>query len=420
MKLRDRTKLHLDHKKQEDGKPAVTVVKLATRIDTDTDTDTDFVDLTIKQEDRKRQPTLIQPHGEFGAKGYYYRCDRCDMKMADLKSLLQHRKSTHMDRRGRNKKIKHINAEPDIHDSNYYCKSCEKSYGDSPRYRHHLRYVHYMALKPISSWKAPRKDIFPDPDDPNLYCRACERSYSLKTTYKRHCRFAHEMKHAQFTNTSSTSSVLVDSYCQACDKRLANMSSYHQHLFAVHNVDWRTTRRNRNDITPDVNDPNLHCQSCEKTFANKYSFKAHLMQLHSIFQSAPRKKSSLEPDVDDPNSYCCACQKTYPSKSGYRTHLRMVHHMTLPSLRDSSNRTDLPDPYDPDRHCSVCKKTYASNSDYRQHCKSVHFMTLNHASIVNPDATIDIKHRDFYCAQCEKSLASKTEFEKHLRRIHDI
>ncbi|KAL9538932.1 hypothetical protein MBANPS3_010570, partial [Mucor bainieri] len=71
-----------------------------------------------------------------------------------------------------------MDEEPDIHNPNFYCKSCESRYKDMYAYRQHLRFVHYMVLKRIPRWKAPRNDIVPDPNDPNLYCRACDHTYA--------------------------------------------------------------------------------------------------------------------------------------------------------------------------------------------------------------------------------------------------
>ncbi|KAL9543318.1 hypothetical protein MBANPS3_008172 [Mucor bainieri] len=414
MKLRDRGKRVIGNIKQEDQKPALTMADSLAFIPTDTSN----VNITVKQEDTKEDKQLLQPNSEFG-KDCYHRCDICEMKLANLKSVLEHRTSIHHVGNHYNyTRIKHTDIEPNIHDPNFYCKGCERSYKDIGVYRQHLRQVHYMAFKPILRWSAPRNDLVPDPDDPDLYCKACDRSYKRKQTYTAHCRYKHGMKSIKFANQSSESSNTTDSYCQVCDRRLSNMNSYRQHLFAIHKVDSRPLQRKQKDILPDVNDLNFYCRSCEKKFTSKRCFRHHLKLVHSIFPSAPRKNSRLKPNVNDPNNYCRACQKTYSTRGTYRTHLLLVHQMTYPTLKGNANRTDLPDPYDPDHHCSVCKKTYASSAAYRKHCKSVHSMTLNHASIVNPDAQINIDDPNSYCAQCELSHKKPNDFRKHLRRVH--
>ncbi|KAL9558338.1 hypothetical protein MBANPS3_000961 [Mucor bainieri] len=420
MKLRDRGKRISGNCsiKQEDPKPVLTSAESSTTsIRTDTNTDS----VTIKKEDMREDKRLLRQQGEFIKRDHYYQCDVCKMKMTDIKSVLEHRHSIHniADRSG-NRSIKHIDMEPDIHDPNLYCKSCEKGFRNANVYRIHLRHTHFMALKPMPRWKAPRKDIAPNPDDPNLYCRACERIYSKKHAYRKHCRNVHVMKSVKFANQSSTSSSRIDSYCQACDRRFSSIESYRLHLFAIHKVDWRLLQQNQKDVLPDVNDPNFYCRSCNKRMASDRNFKQHLMRVHSIFRAAPPKKNGFDPNVNDPNNHCRACQKTYSSKGTYRRHLRTVHQMTLSSLRVNLTTTDLPDPFNPDHYCGVCKKTYASLSTYRKHCKRVHLMVLSRFIIVNPNAKLNINDPDFHCAQCERTLDTKSSFKRHLRIIHGV
>ncbi|KAL9536558.1 hypothetical protein MBANPS3_012564, partial [Mucor bainieri] len=296
MKLRGRTaKREMVHMKQEeDRKSVLTMAELSTIAATDADA----VESTVKREDTKKENLLLERYGDFGKKGYYYRCDRCEVKMVDLKSVLEHRTSIHIDKRSTsNRKIKNVDTEPDIHDHDFYCKSCERRYKDKQAYRQHLRQAHYMILKPLPNWKAPHNDIVPDPDDPNLYCRACDRIYASERYYKQHCRYSHGIKHVKAAKQSSTTpSSLVDTYCQVCDKQLASLYSYRKHLFAIHKVDWKTIQREQKDILPDANDPNFYCRSCEKKLSAKCSYKKHLILVHSIFPSAPRKNSRLKPN----------------------------------------------------------------------------------------------------------------------------
>ncbi|KAL9556501.1 hypothetical protein MBANPS3_001824 [Mucor bainieri] len=179
MKLRDKTRRVFSNIKQEDHKPVLTVMAESNTVAT-TDTFTDGP--TVKEEDTKEEKLLLKRDGDFGKKDYYYRCDRCEMKMADLTSVLEHLRSIHYVKTFK-RKIKHLRMEPDIHSPSFYCKSCESRYKDMHTYRQHLKNVHYMILKRIPNWKAPRTDILPDPDNPNLYCRACGHTYASKGIY---------------------------------------------------------------------------------------------------------------------------------------------------------------------------------------------------------------------------------------------
>ncbi|EPB83596.1 hypothetical protein HMPREF1544_09639 [Mucor circinelloides 1006PhL] len=382
----------LDDFKQEGNKPDLTVV--ATSSSTVNEPNTDSRD--IKQEDTKNESSLLKQGEEFGEEDYYYQCDRCMKRMPNLKLVLQHRKLIHNVKRTGPSKIKDIDTEPDIHDPNFHCKSCNIDYNSRRKYRHHLKYVHFMALKTISPHQIPQSSIVPDPDDPNLYCRACDSKYSCKSNYKQHCRYAHGMTSVKIANTGANSDGITDTYCELCDVRLASKSSYKSHLFSIHKVDWRLNQQKSKNITPDINDPNFYCCACEIKLATKETFRIHLMGVHAIYRTAP-KKTSLEPDINDPNNNCRTCQKSYSLRSKYRTHLRLVHQIVLPPLIGSADPGKLPDPNDPQNYCNVY-----------------------HHSISNRNAMIDINHPEFYCAQCERSYSCKTQFVAHIRNVHNI
>ncbi|KAF1805502.1 hypothetical protein V8B55DRAFT_1380612 [Mucor lusitanicus] len=420
MKLRNRTTRVISDVKQENCKPAPNATGESTSI---LDSSSNSCGLIIKQEDAKDDKALLEQHGdEFGTKDYRYQCDMCNQRMPNRKSVLEHRFSVHNIKSGTSRTIKDINVEPDIHDPNFYCKSCQQGYTNRSRFRHHLRRTHFLALKKLPSCKVPLKGIFPDPDDPKLYCKACNHTYASKINYKRHCRYIHGVTSFKSANQkSNTSSNMIDTYCQACDRRFSSTLTYRRHLFIAHRVNRTAIQQQKqSDIVPDADDPNFYCCSCNKKLANKKSFRKHLKEKHSIFHSAPRKQSLCKPDIDDPNNYCRACQKTYSHKSSYRAHLRVVHRMALPPLKIPIDRINLPDPHNPDHYCSVCKKRYTLSHLYRQHCKNVHFMTLYHVSIVNPNAKIDINDPGFFCAQCERSFSSSLAFKQHLGRVHSI
>ncbi|KAL0141735.1 hypothetical protein V8B55DRAFT_1562300 [Mucor lusitanicus] len=383
MKLRNRTTRVIGDVTQEDRKPASNATGESTSI---LASSSNSCGLIIKQEDAKDDKALLEQHdSEFGTKEYRYKCDMCNQRMPNRKLVLEHRLSIHNIKRRISRTIGNINVEPDIHDPNFYCKSCEQGYTNRSRFRHHLRRTHFLVLEKLPNYKVPLKGILPDPDDPKLYCKACNYTYKRKSGYKAHCRYIHGVKSFKSANQkSNTSSNMIDNYL------------------------------------PDADDPNFYCCSCNKKFGRKNSFREHLKEKHSIFHSAPRKQSLCKPDIDDTNNYCRACQKTYSHKSTYRKHLRLVHRMTLPKLKKPADSIDLPDPHNPDHYCSVCKKKYTLSRLYRKHCRNVHFMTLYHVSVVNPNAKIDINDPGFFCAQCERSFPSSLDFKRHLAGVHSI
>ncbi|EPB83831.1 hypothetical protein HMPREF1544_09405 [Mucor circinelloides 1006PhL] len=415
MKLKNRKKRVFGNVKKEEQK-ADTALNSTSSFTVD---ESSTCDIGIKQEDTENDTSFLKQSDRFGKEGYYYQCDICKQRMPNAISVLQHRKLIHNVKRTCPSKVKDINTEPDIHDPNFYCKSCKVNYNDRKGYRKHLKAAHYMVLKPIYSRKIWQNTIVPDLDDPNLYCRACNHTYSDKATYKRHCRYTHGITSVKIPTTRAKPDGIMDTYCKHCDIRLASKASYKKHLFAIHNVDWRLIQQKLENTVPNVDDPNFYCCACEKKLSNKCNFSMHLMLIHSIYQSAPQK-TGLEPDINDPNNNCRTCQRNYSSKSKYRRHLYLVHQIALPSLKDNLDSGKLPDPNDPQNYCNVCKKSLKTRKGYRVHCRNVHYMVLGHYSISNPNAIIDINHPKLYCAQCERSFSDQTCFRAHLRTVHNI
>ncbi|KAL9537719.1 hypothetical protein PS6_011700 [Mucor atramentarius] len=415
IRLRDKPKRVSNDIKQEDTKAVINL------IDTPSSTfiESDAYSFNIKQEDTKNDSSLQQQDDRFEeGKDYFYRCDICKKRMPNLKSVLQRRKSIHDVKPSSRRTIKDIDTEPDMHDPNFYCRSCKVIYKDRNKYRYHLRNVHFMILKTIPTRKLSQSTILPDPDDPNLYCKVCDSTYAHKPSYKQHCRYKHGMASVKIGIARSKPDGIADTYCKICDLRLGSKQSYRYHLFSIHKIDRRQIYQKPENM-PDVNDPNFYCCACERKLANRHSFRTHLKLMHSIYLSAP-KKTSVEPDTDDPNNNCRACEKNYASKALYWRHLRLVHHMDLPPLKSNINLGSQPNQNDPHHYCSVCKKSYETRTKYRIHCRTTHFMLLDYYSISNPNAIIDINHPEHYCAQCEYSYNTKAYFKKHLRRVHNI
>ncbi|KAG1115432.1 hypothetical protein G6F42_013939 [Rhizopus arrhizus] len=332
MKLRDRQKRVSNDIKQEDKKAVIDLINTPSSAPNESNA----YSFNIKQEDTKNDSSFLQQDDGFEeGEDYHYGCDICNQRMPNLKSVLQHRNSTHNVKELRNRRIKDINMEPDVHDPNFYCRPCDANYKGRGKYRNHLRNVHFMVLKTIPKRTIPQNIILPDPDDPNQYCRACDHTYVQKSSYKQHCRYMHGMTSVKFGTAKSKPDGIADTYCKICDLRLASKSSYRCHLFAIHKVDWRLNQQKSKNIAPDVDDPNFYCCA-----------------LHAIYLSAP-KKIDLEPDTDDPNNNCRACKKNYISRSKYRKHLRFVHHMDLPTLNRNVNLGRQPDPNDPHHYCSA-------------------------------------------------------------------
>ncbi|KAF1805908.1 hypothetical protein FB192DRAFT_1434246 [Mucor lusitanicus] len=215
MKLRARKKRFPSNIKQEDCKPTSTLINA--QLPTTEVAKSSTIDLIIKQEDSKDHKVLLKQHGEFGSKDYYYCCDICKLRLPNLKSVLEHRKSNHLSRPRKNRIVKNLDKEPDLYDPDFYCKSCEKGYSKKSAYRQHLRIVHYMVLQQLPARAIQNTDIAPNPKDPNFYCRACDFTYKINPDAK--------------INVNDP-----DFYCSQCEHSFSWKLAFKKHLAQVHSI----------------------------------------------------------------------------------------------------------------------------------------------------------------------------------------
>ncbi|GAN11640.1 hypothetical protein MAM1_0768d11218 [Mucor ambiguus] len=354
-------------------------------------------------------------------------CCSCDRFYQNMVCYRRHLKAVHKmtpmqlkhkRRTRRANSIKNPNIVPDYYDPNLHCSSCNQTYGSKKQYRTHCAGVHGLRAR-----SKPQKGCLPDANDLNNYCKACDYTYANKRGYRYHCYRVHGLKPPKFVNPDAIPDINNPyNYCKTCDKRYVARRHFKLHLRVVHKIqeDALVVPTSSCNKQPNIDDQDNYCCCCEKKFATKHSYGRHLFRKHEITRQTPRKDELL-PDVDDPNNYCRVCQKNYRSKGDYRIHIQNTHQVKPAPLkhpRDSS--TLLPDPNDPNYYCNVCNITEETRSMYRWHCKYAHFMELDHFSIKNRNAVIDINGPDFYCAQCERKYGKKRSFGIHLMHVHDI
>ncbi|KAF1804798.1 hypothetical protein FB192DRAFT_1339484 [Mucor lusitanicus] len=140
-------------------------------------------------------------------KDFYYRCSLCKQMQKSLQAVWEHRESVHLIKKVRNRSIKHLDLEPDVHDPNYYCQTCEKTSTSKANFRLHLRDVHQICLKPLPP--APDTNVEPDPKDVNGYCSACNHTYASRKHYRIHLKAFHRMKLPP-SNVRKNANVLPD------------------------------------------------------------------------------------------------------------------------------------------------------------------------------------------------------------------
>ncbi|KAK4521058.1 MAPK-activated protein kinase Srk1 [Mucor velutinosus] len=425
------------------------------------------MEIAIKEETKKPDVTLEL------VSEYIYQCRKCPRQTRSFMALLDHFSADHK-LNYKSRAIRKMHLEPNINDPNFYCRACERTFQVDRKYRDHLKNVHYIVLRPILD---KNSDIIPDIDDPNNYCCSCKRKYTDKFLYRSHLRKFHKMEIAAIKVKTVKNPEIQPEwedphfYCRSCNYKYPSRYKYHEHCKTIHRMNlttlthpdvapdphhpdnyciicnrsyklryyyrehlalfhgntdfFRSKKRNkqssasRDEIQPDINDPNFYCRVCDRKYARKWSYQCHLVSAHHI--GKPFKKTSLEPEEDDPNYFCRACGRGYNSRDTYRNHLRKVHHMQLKSLKDIAKESgELPDPFDPNFYCRVCKVTKPSVKSYRNHCTYAHYMVLGPAPFINPDAEIDVNSLVFYCAKCDKHLANKQKFTKHLNEVHQM
>ncbi|GAN01961.1 hypothetical protein MAM1_0014c01398 [Mucor ambiguus] len=398
-------------------------------------------------------------HVEFINEEHYHYCNLCNSKMPNLKSVLDHFEVAHNMDQFRCSSFKHVEMEPDVHDPNHYCKTCEKTFSSYPKYRQHLIFTHHIVFKPMQ--QAPHSsnvidistdqllrcplckvshqnkraydqhltqyhnvnllrlsmtsnmNVLPDWNDPNLYCPSCITTFNTEQAFKFHCRNIHYMKSpGKFPNKGLPDINDPNHYCKVCNITFMSRKMYANHCRYPHGMKLRKLFAFP-DLTPEMSSPDHYCQTCDKFYSSKQSYQKHLVHVHHM--SLQSSNASIEPDVNDPNFYCRPCDKTMRSQYRFKKHLSLIHSVGQPG-RKAAIRKTKPDPDDPNHYCRVCKKTYASKSSYRFHVRSQHGVKprpkKDHSLLPDP---LD---PNFYCRVCKHSFKALLGYRRHCQHVH--
>ncbi|KAL9554303.1 hypothetical protein MBANPS3_002881 [Mucor bainieri] len=380
---------------------------------------------------------------------YYYRCDVCKEISNSLRSVLDHRRSVH-DVSGNI--LKSLNVEPDIHDRNHHCRSCEKTFISNYRYRLHLRSAHHMVLKPL--WWI-QTNATPDPNDPNFYCSSCKHTYKSKGLYRTHLKDKHRMKLKSLYPITNPN-VLPDwnnpdFWCASCDYTFASRVKYSQHCSRTHKM------KNPNKIAeiPNINDPDFNCKVCNVRFNTKRLYRAHCFDKHKcrpsntkavandrycdfckksiLRQSFPRhlfvchslddasdyhKRKHMKPIIDDPNNYCRVCDMTLSKQNTYRVHLLLKHGIERNSRLGARLKPDI---NDPNNYCRVCQRTYNSKPKYHAHLHLFHGITTRQRIESRQEAiSSDPLDPNWFCCVCKEQHRSLSDYRAHCRIRHQM
>ncbi|KAK4513266.1 uncharacterized protein ATC70_011834 [Mucor velutinosus] len=390
---------------------------------------------------------------------YHHYCNLCNSKMPDLKSVLDHFEATHHMDQFRRSAFKHVELEPNVHDPNHYCQTCEKTFSSHLKYRQHLIFAHHIMFKPkqqalrsdnvidISNDQllrcplcktscqskhvydqhltqdhnvslsrlsmASNMNVLPDWNDPNLYCPSCNATFHTQRAFKFHCRNIHCMKSpGKFPNKGLPDINDPTHHCKVCNITLKSKKVYRHHCRYAHGVKLRKSFAYP-DLTPDLSNPDHYCQTCDRFYSSKPSYQKHLIHIHQM--SLQSSNANMEPDINDPNFHCRPCDKTMRSKHHFKKHLSLVHSISQAGKKAASH-ANKPDIDDPNHYCRVCKKTYASKSSYRCHARHQHGVKLRQKKDQNllPDPL----DPNFYCRACKHSFKALLSYRRHCQHVH--
>ncbi|EPB90611.1 hypothetical protein HMPREF1544_02521 [Mucor circinelloides 1006PhL] len=315
---------------------------------------------------------------------------------------------------------------PDIFDPNFYCRSCERSLSTKFAFRHHCLRLHNMTI--------PNEKDLPNVHDPAFHCKPCDNTFENKDTYWQHCREAHLITHFE--------EEVPKPFCDICNRKYANEYRFKRHKRLVHgDIFPSTTIRTpklKNNLPPDINDPNSYCRSCDKKLSCKAVYQVHLAVYHDIY--LPRKRSGAATGEGNSSKvikkfHCVSCDKWFPTTPKYREHLELQHHVEGAATESKAHLPAyLPDPEDPNFYCRTCGKTKPTLENFRKHLKNIHHMKLaplkqkrkkvHYVHSSEDDSTNEAppqKPKFFHtCQVCGKKMKSKRRLIYHKKVIHRI
>ncbi|CAO3636756.1 unnamed protein product [Mucor fragilis] len=145
-------------------------------------------DAHILPKDMAKKNNLVAREKLNSNKNYCYYCSQCKVEFDNYISARNHRKTAHHTK-DYICSIKDMYLEPDYHDPNNYCQSCENTYPSRQLYCNHMRYAHYIRARQKQA--EPSKDVAPDP---NFLCQSCNMSYGNRQSFREHRKLIHNTR----------------------------------------------------------------------------------------------------------------------------------------------------------------------------------------------------------------------------------
>lgn len=337
----------------------------------------------------------------------------------------------------------------------------ENEYEDSTeQHQPYVEIERHILPKPLRS---KNLNIQPDIHNTDNFCTTCERTFSRMYTYKTHLETSHSLKAISIrpVQINALERLVYDGkkpdnndpnhYCAACDKTFAQRANYTTHLSRIHGIPHSNlVNKVKYDGEPDINNPDNTCTACERTYRSAHSFKDHLNRIHLKYLQKDNKASStvtassivsrvtssssdvvFVPDIHGSDNKCNICDRQYHSKRNFRTHLMNEHGLTVPEAEKPKTEDNLPKPKirrtdllrRKTHKCDTCQETFESDHAYRYHKVREHGAEVREQKLslpiwINLKDTPDLNGPTNTCTACKRKYSSPYAFRAHLVNVH--
>lgn len=127
-------------------------------------------------------------------------------------------------------------------------------------------------------------EVLPDVTDSNYYCKACEKTLNGIYSFRKYLGFIHnllEIPKFQEKPKDILLILMILTFTAAfVIKKLSARFSFNSHLLRLHSIGIQLFKDG--SLEPDSDDPNSLCRACNRTFINKKAYRSHLVGVHKM------------------------------------------------------------------------------------------------------------------------------------------
>lgn len=279
-------------------------------------------------------------------------CDSCKTSYINEFHYKQHRRVVHGDVvpfiLTRTPKLV-SDLPPDVNDPNHYCRACDKKLAGRAGYRTHLSLFHDMVLPLIRKTSADptaKRYIF-HKSDTKYHCRTCDKGYPTTIKYREHLEHIHHIQGAASETRAHIPSYLPDPddpnfYCRTCGKTKQSLEHFRKHLRNIHHMALPKLERKKKLHYVHSSDDEAaasprkktsfsfyKCPECNKKMKSERRFAYHTRTAHKAVvkedPDAPNKVDPLRSGVNGNNA--CGAHVENDATGLEHHHVQQVHTM---------------------------------------------------------------------------------------------